>query len=442
MDSFNLQMPFSQEAEMSLLGALLIDKESVASIVEIISVNDFYIKENKEIFETILEMFNLNLSIDFVMLLDQLKLKGYYDENITKRYVMQLLDIVPSVSNVTNYAKIIKEKSLLRELIGVSEEIKDISMTSGDEFKNIMDLAEQRIYDISQNRQTKGFLKIKDVIFDSYQRLRILANDPTAFLGVPTGFSALDKRLIGLNNSDLLLIAARPGMGKTSFALNIAQNVATKTKKDVVIFSLEMSATQLVERMISSEAMVENERLKTGELSDDDWTKIARAASVLSGCNILIDDSSSISVLEMKGKCRRLKNLGLIVIDYLQLMQSGKRSDNRVQEVSEISRSLKIMAKELNVPVICLSQLSRGPESRSDKRPMLSDLRESGAIEQDADVVLFLYRDDYYNKESEKRNICECIISKNRHGETGLIELEWLGQYTRFTTLEWAREDG
>ncbi len=287
-----------------------------------------------------------------------------------------------------------------------------------------------------EGRVNQGIHPISEVIIETYDMLHRMATEKENIMGVATGFRDLDNVIVGLNKSDLCLLAARPGMGKTSFALNIAQNVALKTKKAVAVFSLEMSKEQLVSRMLSSEALVDSYKLRTGELGEEDWTNLARASSLLSNSRIYIDDSAGINTLEIKAKCRRIKDLGLVVIDYLQLMQSARKTDNRTAEVSEISRALKVMAKELNVPIICLSQLSRGPESRTDKRPMLSDLRESGAIEQDADMVMFLYRDDYYNKESEAKNIAECIISKNRHGSTSTVNLQWLGQFTRFSTQD------
>ncbi|MBQ3379571.1 MAG: replicative DNA helicase [Clostridia bacterium] len=443
MESFDIERaPYSKEAEMSLLGAILLDANVLDEVVLLVSADDFYEKENRQIFETLLLMQDAGLTIDYVTLIEQMKLAGYYDEDFTLKYILSLMEAVPTTKNASSYAAIVRDKSMMRRLIDVSDEIRAHAALSDDEAKNLIDFAQQRIYELQNDKKTRGFVSIRDVMMESLMHLRELQSNPEAFLGLNVGFSALDMKLSGINPSDLVLIAARPGMGKTSFALNIAQNVARKTKKEVVIFSLEMSAMQLVQRMISSEARVEATRIKTGELKSEDWAKVTGAASALSECRIFINDSSAITVAEMKSLCRRFKNLGLVVIDYLQLMQSGlKRNENRVQEVSEISRSLKIMAKELSVPVICLSQLSRGPESRTDKRPQLSDLRESGAIEQDADMVLMLYREDYYNKETEKQNVCEVIVSKNRHGETGMIELSWDGRYTRFDTIEWKRTD-
>jgi len=430
------QMPHSTEAEMSVLGAVLIDGRRITDIIGLVKSEDFYIADNAEIFEAMLGLWSAGEDIDLVSLIEQLRRRGTYDRIGGRAYMAQLIDTVPTAGNIVGYANIVAEKASLRRLIEAAQEIEDMASSANDETRNIIDLSEQKIYSIAQGNNTRQLAPIKEVILGEYDRLHILAQDPNALNGTPTGFRDLDRYLIGLNNSDLCLIAARPGMGKTSFALNIARNVSIRFKKKVAVFSLEMSKEQLVSRMLSSEAKIDNYKLRTGELNDEDWVRLAEAAGTLSSSEIYIDDTSGLNVLEIKAKCRRMKDLGLVVIDYLQLMQSSRRSDNRVQEVSEISRGLKIMAKELNVPVICLSQLSRGPESRTDKRPMLSDLRESGAIEQDADEVLFLYREDYYNPDTEKRNIAECIIAKNRHGSSGKIELQWFGQYTIFTTQE------
>jgi replicative DNA helicase len=437
------QLPYSAEAEMSVLGSALLDGEVLNELIGMIGSEDFYLEDNKLIFESMVEMFAAGSTIDVITVIEQLRKNGIFDKVGGRNYLMQLIEIVPTTRNVDKYAKIVADKSRLRALITACSEIEGICIEGSEDAKTITDLAEQKIYAISQGRNYKGFDKIIDVILMTYDRLHNLANNKEAVMGIPTGFRDLDRILIGLSKSDLILLAARPGMGKTSFALNILQNVAQRSKKAIALFSLEMSKEQLVSRMLSSEAMIEGQVMRTGELSDDDWVKLSRAAGVLSEDDIYIDDTSGISVAEIKAKCRRVKNLGLVVIDYLQLLTGSRRSENRVQEISEISRGLKIMAKELDIPVICLSQLSRAPEARTDKRPMLSDLRESGAIEQDADIVMFLYRDDYYNPENvELRNIAECIVAKNRHGQTGKAELSWMGQYTRFFTLEKIRNDG
>jgi len=430
------QMPYSAEAEMSVLGSVVIDPGCFDEIAAVVRSQDFYIPQNQELFLVLTEMYNASETIDFVTFSEKLKTRGIYNDVGGREYLMRLVDIVPTTLNVKHYAQIVAQKSSLRRLLVACDEIGALCYGGADDATDVIDIAEQKIYAIAQNRNMSEFSTAKEVILRTYDRLSRLVTDKESVMGRPSGFASLDKILIGLNNSDLILVAGRPGMGKTSFALNLARNIAVESKKDVAIFSLEMSKEQLIERMLSSEALLDGYKLRTGELSDEDWKSLAMAAGVLSASHLYLDDTSSITVTEMKAKCRRLKNLGLIVIDYLQLMQSPSRKENRVQEVADISRSLKIMAKELNVPVVCLSQLSRAPESRPSKRPMLSDLRESGAIEQDADIVLFLYREDYYNPETEKKNIAECIVSKNRHGSTGTAEFVWNGQVTRFTSLE------
>ena len=437
-DQLTKKLPFSLIAEQSLLGAILVDPESLNDVAEIISAGDFYITEHTHIYTAMQELFNASKEIDVVTLIDMLVTKGIYPKSGGQDYIKTLAQTVPNALNVKDYANIIKQKSLLRQLIEVCSDISDTAYSEEGEAGSIIDYAESRIFDIAQGRDTKNFRHIRDVIRDVYKNLHTMATEGESAQGTRTGFSGLDNVLAGMGNSDLVLVGARPGMGKTSFALNIATNVAMQTKKKVCIFSLEMSAEQLVSRVISSEAMVDSYALRTGKLDKKQWDDIAAATSNLAGCDILIDDTSGISVTAMKAKLRRISNLGLVVIDYLQLMQSDRRNDgNRVQEVADISRSLKIMAKELNVPVICCAQLSRGPESRTDKRPMLSDLRDSGAIEQDADTVIFLYRDEYYKTEGsqDEGNIAEIIIAKNRHGSTGNVKMGWIGRYTKFRTL-------
>ncbi|MEG1719585.1 MAG: replicative DNA helicase [Clostridia bacterium] len=425
MDSLK-QVPYSLEAEQSVIGSILIDPMSVDEVCSDLKSNYFYIKSHREIFECILEMYNLNIPIDAVTLLDKVKSRGNFDEGSGKEYLFGLAQTVPSSKNIKKYAQIIIEKYILRELISASSEINDTCYEAAEESRILLDLAEQKIYNISNGIDSKEFVPISAAVVETIEKLHMLSgDDKEKFLGLQTYFSDLDR-----------LLAARPGMGKTSFALNIAQNIASKTDKAVVVFSLEMSTQQLAERMLSSEAMVNSDKLRTGDIPDDDWERIAMAAGILGHSKILFDDTPGATVMQMKSKVRKVKNLGLIVIDYLQLMSTNSKSSNRVQEVSELSRNLKIMAKELNVPIITLSQLSRGPESRENKRPMMSDLRESGGIEQDADVVMFLYRDDYYNKDTENQNECECIVAKNRHGKTGTAKLQWIGEYTRFTSQE------
>ncbi len=440
------QLPHSVEAEQAVLGSMLIDPRCVSEVIDKLRTDDFYIRQNKEIYETIYSMFNYSLTIDPVTVLENMKQNGYYDENQSRGYILQLMDTTPTAANVGEYIEIIKDKTLLRRVAEAAGELTAMIQEGTSTGQDILEAAEQRIYAIRQGRAARGLVPISDVIIDVYDRLEELAASENAIPGMSTGLRDLDRAISGLNNTDLILLAARPGMGKTSMALNILLDAGKRSGKKVAFFSLEMSREQLALRLISSECFVDNKKLVTGKLSDQDWESVAAAADSLNRSTILIDDDSSITVADINAKCRRVEDLGLVVIDYLQLMQSagGKASDrgaNRQQIVSDISRSLKIMAKELDVPVLCLSQLSRANESRQDKRPMLSDLRESGAIEQDADIVLFLYREGYYNKDTENPNLAECIIAKNRHGETGTVELQWTPEFTTFTDMEWRREE-
>ena len=416
------QLPQAVEAEQAVIGSMLIDPSCIPEVIELLRPEDFYAEENRRIFETIFSMFTDSVRIDAVTVLNELKMNGLYDDAGGRAYLAQLMDVTPTAAGVREYAHIIRDKSMLREIAAAGAEASDIA-----------EVAEQKIHAVRHGREVQGLSPIKSIIMDVYNRLDELSQSESGLPGLPTGFHDLDRRLTGLNKSDLILIAARPGMGKTAFALNVALYAAKHTNKDVVLFQLEMSKDQLASRLLSQEAVIDSQKLKTGDLEPEDWTKMARAANVLAKTHIYVDDNPAITVAEIKAKCRRLgDNLGLICIDYLQLMQSGKRNESRVNEIGEISRAMKIMAKELNVPVICLSQLSRAVEKREDKRPMLSDLRESGAIEQDADIVLFIYRDDYYDDESEEKNNAEVIIAKNRHGATGSVFLQWIGQYTTF----------
>ena len=405
---------------------------------------DFYLEEHKQIYLAMQGLFMANSEIDVVTLIDMLVTKGIYNKSGGEDYIRTLTDAVPDALNIKDYARIVKEKSVLRQLIAASSEISEAAYSEQESVIDIIDHAENLIFNIAQGRDTKGFRHIKDVLGDVYAHLHDLNTNKEATQGTQTGFSALDRVLAGLGKSDLVLVGARPGMGKTSFALNIATNVAKQTKKTVCIFSLEMSADQLVNRVLSSEALVNSYSLRTGELAPNDWENLARAAGELAGCDILIDDTSGMTVTAMKAKLRRVKNLGMVIIDYLGLMSGDKHTDNRVQEVSEISRSLKIMAKELMVPIVCCAQLSRGPESRTDKKPMLSDLRDSGAIEQDADTVIFLYRSEYYKTDEagQDTSIAEVIIAKNRHGSTGTVNMGWNGQFTKFVTIADDRDVG
>ena len=444
------QLPFSITAEQSLLGSLLIDPNAITQVADVISAYDFYVSEHPYIYLVIQELFATNKKIDYVTIIDTLVTKGIYDKAGGENYIRQLVGAVPTARNVKDYARIVKEKAMLRGLIDAGQEIVKAATSEQDSVESIVEFAEQKIYAVAEGRENKNFIPIRELINNLYRNLDELSKNGIEARGVKTQFKDLDAMMGGLGNSDMVLIGARPGMGKTSFALNIAANVAQNTKKAVCIFSLEMSADQLVSRIISSEALIDSYVLRTGALTMDDHKKLAEAVSRLSGLDILVDDTPGISVTGMKAKLRRVNNLGLVIIDYLQLMQSDRRIDNRVQEVAEISRGLKIMAKELNVPVICLSQLSRNTESRQSKKPMLSDLRDSGSIEQDADIVLFLYRDTYYKdigatQEGEGEaiedtaNTAEVIIAKNRHGEVGSVKMGWIGQFTKFRTLEEGR---
>ena len=433
------QMPQAAEAEQAVIGSMLIDPACIPEVIERIRPVDFYFEENRKIFETMFSMFTNGLKIDAVTVLDQLKNQGTYDDAGGRAYIAQLMEVTPTAANVLEYAAIVRDKSMLREIAKAGAEIENLAMEGAGTASEIAEVAEQRIYAVRQGREIRGLTHIKTVITtELYPKLDALSRNAGDIPGIPTGFTELDRALTGLNPSDLILIAARPGMGKTAFALNIALHGAKVSGKAVAVFQLEMSKEQLASRFLSSEALIESQKLRTGELEEEDWMKIARATKVLAKTQLYVDDNPAITVAEIKAKCRRLGDkLGLIVIDYLQLMQSGKRSDNRTQEIAEISRAMKIMAKELNVPVVCLSQLSRAVEQRGgEKRPILSDLRESGAIEQDADIVLFIYRDDYYNEDSEKKNIAEIIVAKNRHGATKTVELQWIGQYTTFTNQD------
>ncbi len=439
-EELNRKLPFSLIAEQSLLGSILIDPASINEIADLVKADDFYITEHKQLYLAATELFMTNREIDIVTLIDTLVHRGVYDKSGGEDYIRTLSEVVPTALNVKDYAKIVKEKSALRQLIEVCGQINESAFSEQESASGIIELAESKIFAIAQGRDTKNFKHIRDVLGAVYNNLHELSENPDASHGTPTGFSGLDRVLVGMGNSDLILVGARPGMGKTSFALNIGTNVAQSTKKKVCIFSLEMSAEQLVSRVLSSEALVDSHELRSGKLSQDSWEKIAEASSRLASCDILIDDTSGISVTEMKAKLRRVDGLGLVIVDYLQLMQSDRKIDNRVQEVAEISRGLKLMAKELSVPIICCAQLSRGPESRTDKKPMLSDLRDSGAIEQDADVVMFLYRNEYYKTdanpgENNTGNIAEVIIAKNRHGSIGTVKMGWIGQYTKFRTI-------
>lgn len=444
-DLLSRQMPQSLEAEQAVLGAMLIDSRCINDVIGILSPGDFYLQQNRDIYETIYSMYNYSEVVDPVTVLDKMKERGVFTDASTG-YIMQLMEITPTAANVRQYVQIVRDKALLRAVSEAATDINESVFEGVGTAQDILENAEKRIFALRKGNSGDTLEHIGTVLLKVFDRLTELAESGNAFPGLPTGLIDLDRKINGLNKSDLILIAARPGMGKTSIALNITLNTAKTCGKTIAFFSLEMSREQLGTRLMSNESFVDNQKLVTGQLTEEEWAKIGVASSALSQTDIRVDDNPSVTVAEINAKCRRLDNLGLVVIDYLQLMTSsggkGTAGENRQQIVSDISRSLKIMAKELNVPVICLSQLSRGPEGRQDKRPMLSDLRESGAIEQDADVVMFLYRDDYYNENSPEKNVAECIVAKNRHGETGTVKLQWLPQFTTFANREWQHNEG
>ncbi len=441
------QAPHSVEAEQAVLGSMLIDSRCVNDIIGLVRPDDFYLQTNRDIYETIYEMFSYSQTIDPVTVLDKMRERGVFDEQNSTKYIMQLMEITPTAANAKQYAKIVHDKALLRSLSTAASDIVETVYEGVGTAQDILEAAEKRIFAIRRGNTNDSLERIGTILLQVYDRLSELAEQNSDISGISTGLKDLDRFISGLNKSDLMILAARPGMGKTSLALNIALNVAKKyPKRTVAFFSLEMSKQQLVTRLLATESFIDNKKLTTGKLSVDEWSKLALASAALSQTDLRVDDNPSVTVAEMNAKCRRIDDLALVVIDYLQLMtgtgaKSNYGGENRQQVVSDISRSLKIMAKELNVPVLCLSQLSRTNESRQDKRPMISDLRESGAIEQDADEVMFIYREDYYNKETEKQNVAECIIAKNRHGETGTVELQWLPQFTSFADKEWRHDE-
>ena len=434
--------PHDIEAEQAILGSMLIDKDAVINAIEVLKEEDFYREDNKTIYSAMLSLYARSEAIDIITVKSELTQIGKFETVGGLEYLASLPDKVPVVSNIENYIQIVEEKSILRKLIKASNEISQMGYEQTEETERIMDVAEKKIFDIMQNRNTKGYTPIKEVLINAIDELEKLYNHKGGITGIATGFIDLDRITAGLHNSDLVLIAARPAMGKSAFALNIASHVAIREKVPVAVFNLEMSKEQLGSRILCSEAMVDSNKVRTGNIEEEDWIKLVSAVGPLSEAEIYIDDTPGISISEIRAKCRKMKlekNIGLIIIDYLQLIQgTGKKNVSREQEISEISRSLKILAKELDVPVIALSQLSRAAEQRTDHKPMLSDLRESGAIEQDADIVMFIYREDYYNPDTERKNIAEIILAKHRAGATGTVELMWLGSYTKFVNL--ARE--
>ena len=433
--------PHDIEAEQAVIGSMLTDMEAVTSSIETLKPEDFYREDNKLIYSAMLNLYNRAEPIDLITVKAELESMGKFDQVGGIEYLAELPEKVPTTANANKYIKIVEDKATLRKLIKTANEIIELGYDPTEEVEDIMEGAEKKIFNLMQDKNQKGYTPIKDILVESFNNLEELYNRKQHITGVPTGFIDLDYRTAGLHGSEFILIAARPAMGKSAFVLNIAANAALKADVPVVIFSLEMSKDQMVNRILCSEAMVDSNKVRTGKLEEEDWAKLAEKIGPLSEANIYIDDTPGISIMEIRARCRKLKmekNIGLVIIDYLQLVQgSSKRAlGSREQEIAEISRSLKILAKELDVPVIALSQLSRAVEQRPDHRPMLSDLRESGSIEQDADIVMFLYRDDYYNKESEKKDIAEVIIAKQRSGSTGTVDLGWLGSYTKFVNLE------
>lgn len=435
MDTLQRVPPQNIEAEQSVLGAMLLEKEAILSASEILKGEDFYKESHKKIFEVIIDLYDKNEPVDLITVSEELRKRNALEEIGGITYITALANSVPTAANVAYHAKIVKDKSIMRKLIHVSTKLVSMGYEEGRDVEEVLDEAERMIFEIAQRRSMEGFASIRDVVIETFDMIEQLYKNKGRMTGVPTGFLDLDEMTSGFQPSDLIIIAARPSMGKTSFALNIAQYAAIREKVPVAIFSLEMSKEQLVQRMLCAEAHIDSHKLRTGNLDEDDWPKLARAMGPLSEAPIFIDDTPGINIMEMRAKARRLKaekGLGLILIDYLQLMQGRGNSENRQQEISEISRSLKALARELRVPVVALSQLSRAPEMRQDHRPILSDLRESGSQEQDSDLVAFLYRDEYYHPDTDKKNIAEVIIAKQRNGPTGVIELVWLDKYTKF----------
>ena len=432
--------PHDIEAEQAVLGSMLTDKDAVISALEKLKDEDFYREDNREIFSAIFNLYSKSLPIDIVTVKSELVEMGSFERIGGFEYLAELPDKVPTTANVDRYIKIVEEKSMMRRLISMSNELIALGYDETEEVDNALDMAEKKVFALAQNKASKSYFSMKEILATSLAELEKLYNQKGTLTGLTTGFTDLDFMTAGLHESDLIIVAARPAMGKSAFAINLATNAAIKAGKGAVIFNLEMSKEQVANRILCSEALVDSNKVRTGKLEDDDWMKIATATSTLSEAPIYIDDTPGITVMEIRAKCRKLKlekDIGLVVIDYLQLVQgSGKKNSTREQEISEISRSLKILAKELNIPVIALSQLARSAEKRDDKRPMLSDLRESGAIEQDADIVIFLYRDDYYNPDSEEKNVAEVILAKHRGGSTGTVKLSWLPNFTKFGNLD------
>ena len=434
----NKVQPNDTLAEQAVLGSMLVSRDAVQAAVEVLKPEDFYREDNREIYSAMMDIYSVGKEIDMITVTEQLRLRGTLEKVGGTQNLATLIDNVPTTSNIENYVKIVEEKSTLRNLIRVANDIIKTGYSQTEELDSIIEQSEKGIFDLVQNRNSKGYASMKEILVDAFDSIEKMYQNKSRLSGIESGFIDLDEKISGLNNSDLIIVAARPAMGKSAFVLNIASFVAMHDKVPVMIFSLEMSKEQLVKRILSSESEIDSMKLNNANLDSDEWLKLGEASGRLSDIPIYIDDTPALSSSEIRAKCRKAKlekNVGLIIIDYLQLMESRTNNASRQQEISEISRSLKILAKELDVPVIALSQLSRATESRADHRPMLSDLRESGSIEQDADIVMFLHREDYYDKETEKKNIAEVIIAKNRNGETGTVELAWMGKYTKFANL-------
>ncbi len=438
------ELPYNREAELGVIGCVLVNEKSVAASAEIIKPDDFYFGANREIYAVVMSLFNENIPIDIVTVSDRLQQQDKLDAIGGVVYLTAAATSVATTENVVYHSKIIKEKSVLRRLIKTASAISELAYDADGEVERILERSEQMIFDVSATREQSDIVPVSDVLMQTYQHMVENSQSGGNLTGEETGFGSLDKATGGLHGGELILIAGRPAMGKSSLAVNIAEHIAINKGKTVAIFNLEMPKEQLVRRILCSQAMVDASKMLAGDFTGDDWQNICRVLDKVDSSPLYIDDSASVTVSEIRAKCRRLKQtkgLSLIVIDYLQLMQSGSRTESRQQEVAEISRSLKILAKELDVPVIALSQLSRAVETRKDRRPMLSDIRESGSIEQDCDIVMFIYRDEYYNPDTEEKNIAECIIAKHRNGEPGTIKLGWQGRYTKFTNLAYRPDE-
>lgn len=436
--------PYNAEAEKSVIGSILMDRECLATVIEYVRADDFYDPRNKAVFEGIMNLFNLDRPIDVITVAEQLRQNGTFEQVGGEIYLAEVASAVSTSANVKYYSKIVSDYSIRRRLISVSNDISSLAYEGNENIEKMLDISEQKVFDVSENKNMSGFVPARDLLSQSFAHISEIASNPNNITGIPTGFTKLDDMISGLNKSNLILIAARPAMGKTSFALNIAHYAAMKANAKVGIFSLEMSDEEIINRIWFSEAMVESNKIRSGGMKPNDWERLTLALSKLSSADIYVDDTAAVSPMDMRAKCRRMmaeKGLDLIIVDHIQLMQSSRRTENRQQEITEISRSLKMLAKDLDIPVVALSQLSRASDGRTDKRPMLSDLRESGAIEQDADIVMMLYRDDYYNKDTEHPGEAEVIIAKNRSGSTGTVRLSWQGEFTKFSNIDYQHEE-